>query len=78
METRLFAFIVLITVVMTGIFIWFSSIHNHNNDFTIPFVLSVLFTLSFKILTELPGSPFAHKSWRGEGPGWTSNDCVGN
>ena len=53
MKTRLFAFIVLITVVVTGIFIWFSSYHNHNNDFTIPFVLSVLFALTFTILTEL-------------------------
>ena len=53
MKTRLFAFIVLITVVVTGIFIWFSSIHNHNNDFTVPFILSVLSTLSFSILTEL-------------------------
>ena len=53
MKTRLFAFIVLITVIMTGIFLWFFSDHNQNNDFTIPFVLSVLFTLSFSILTEL-------------------------
>ena len=53
MKTRFFAFIVLITIVVTGIFIWFSFIHNHNNDFTIPFVLSVLFTLLFSILTEL-------------------------
>jgi len=53
MKARLFAFVVLITVVVTGIFIWFSSSHNHNNDFTIPFVLSVLFALAFSILTEL-------------------------
>src|SRR5204862_2260084 len=53
MKKRFFAFIVLITVVVTGIFIWFSSNHNHNNDFTIPFVLSVLFALTFTILTEL-------------------------
>ena len=50
---KIFAFIVLITVVVTGIFIWFSSDHNHNNDSTIPFVLSVSFALAFSILTEL-------------------------
>ena len=53
MKTRLFAFIVLITVIMTGIFLWFSSYHNQSNDFTIPFVLSLLFPLAFSILTEL-------------------------
>lgn len=53
MKTRFFAFIVLITVVVTGIFISFSSYHNHNNDFTIPFVLSVVFALAFSILPEL-------------------------
>ena len=52
MKTRPFPFIVLITLFVTGIFIWFSSIHNHNNDFTIPFFLSVLFVLAFSILTE--------------------------
>ena len=50
---KIFAFIVLITVVVTGIFIWFSSDHNHNNDATIPFVLSASFALAFSILTEL-------------------------
>jgi len=53
MKTRSVAFIVLISVVVTGIFVWFSSNHNHNNDFTIPLVLSVLFALAFSILTEL-------------------------
>ena len=53
MKTRPFAFIVLITAIVTGLFIWFSSNHNHNSDFTIPIVLSILFTLSFSILTEL-------------------------
>ena len=53
MKKRLFIIIALVTVAVTGIFIWFSSIHNHNNDFAIPFVLSVLSTLSFSILTEL-------------------------
>ena len=47
------AFIVLITVVLTGLFIWFSSNHNQNNDFTTPFLLSVLFALGFDIVTEL-------------------------
>ena len=53
MKPRPFAFIVLLTLVVTGIFIWFSSNHNNNNNFTIPFVLSVLFTLTFSILSEL-------------------------
>ena len=53
MKTRPFPFIVLITVVVTGIFIWISSYYNHNIDFTIPFVLSVLFAFAFSILTEL-------------------------
>lgn len=51
--TRQFAFIVLISIVGTGIFIWFTSDHNHNNDFTIPFALAILFALAFSILTEL-------------------------
>jgi hypothetical protein len=34
-------------------FIWFSSNHNRNNDFTIPFVLSVLCVLAFSILSQL-------------------------
>lgn len=54
MKKRPFSFVTLISVVVTGIFIWFSSHHNHNNDFTIPFVLSVILTLAFSILTELP------------------------
>src|SRR5678810_539294 len=53
MKTKLFAFIVLITIVVTGICIWFSSDHNHNNDFTIPFFLTVLFVPVFSILTAL-------------------------
>jgi len=53
MINRLFAFIVFITLVVTGIFIWFSSGHNHNNDFTIPFYLSALSVLVFRILTDL-------------------------
>ena len=53
MKTKLFAFIVLITIVVTGICIWFSSEHNRNNDFTIPFFLTVLFVPVFSILTTL-------------------------
>ena len=54
MKIKSLAFIVLITFVITGLFIWFSSNHNHNNnDFTISFLLSVLFALAFSILTEL-------------------------
>ena len=53
MKTRLFPFIILITFLVTGIFIWFSSYHNHNNDFTIPLLLTVFFALAFSILTEL-------------------------
>jgi len=53
MKIKSFAFIVLITVVLTGLFIWFSSNHNHNDDFIIPFILSVLFALAFHLLTEL-------------------------
>src|SRR5204863_7853491 len=51
MKKRFFAFIVLITVVVTGVFIWFSSDHNHNNDFTIPFILSILFVIVYSIFT---------------------------
>jgi len=53
MRKRPFAFIVVITVVVTGMSIWFSSDHNHNNDFTIPVVISFLFALTISILTEL-------------------------
>ena len=53
MKKRLFIIIALVTVAVTGIFIWFSPNHNHSNDFTIPFVLSVLFALTFSILTQL-------------------------
>ena len=54
MKNRLFVLNVLVTVVITGMFIWFSSNHNvQNKDFTIPFFLSILFALGFGILTEL-------------------------
>jgi len=53
MKKRPLLFIVLITVVVTGIFIWFSSNHNSNGDLTISFVLSGLFALAFSILTGL-------------------------
>jgi len=53
MKTKLFAFIVFITIVATGICIWISTDHSHNNDFTIPFALTVLFVPVFTILTEL-------------------------
>jgi flagellar basal body-associated protein FliL len=53
MKKRLFAFIVLMTIVVTGIFTWFSSSHNHDSDPAIPFALAVLFALTFSILTEL-------------------------
>src|SRR6478609_5021079 len=53
MKTKPFAFIVLITIVVTGVCIWFSSDHNHNNDFTIPFFLTVLFVPAFSILNAL-------------------------
>jgi hypothetical protein len=52
-KKRLFAFIVVMATVVTGIFIWFSSNHNHNNDSTIPVALSVLVALTFSIVTEL-------------------------
>ncbi|HSB92320.1 MAG TPA: hypothetical protein VLC28_04345, partial [Flavitalea sp.] len=47
-----FAGIVFITMVLTGLFTWFSSNHNHNNDLAIPLLLSVLFALAFDILTD--------------------------
>ena len=53
MKKRSFAFIVLISVVVTGTLVWFTSNHNHNNDFAIPLVLSVLLAFAFSILTEL-------------------------
>jgi predicted neutral ceramidase superfamily lipid hydrolase len=53
MKKRLFAFIVQMTIVVTGIFIWFSSNHNRDNDPAIPSALAVLFALTFSILTEL-------------------------
>ena len=52
-KKRLFAFIVVMGTVVTGIFIWFSSNHNHNNDSTIPVAVAVLFALTFSIVTEL-------------------------
>lgn len=51
MKKGSFAFMVLVTVVVTGMFIWFSSNHNHNKDFTIPLVLSILFAVAFSILS---------------------------
>ena len=47
-----FAGIVLITTIVSGLFTWFSSNHNHNNDIAIPLLLSVLFALAFDVLTD--------------------------
>lgn len=53
MKKSLFLVIALVTAIVTGIFIWFSLSHNHNNDFTIPFFLAVFLAFGFSILTQL-------------------------
>jgi len=53
MKKILFLFIVFLTVIVTGIFFWFSAHHNPKNDVTIPLVVAVLFGVTLSILTEL-------------------------
>ncbi|HSB94508.1 MAG TPA: hypothetical protein VLC28_15395 [Flavitalea sp.] len=47
-----FAGIVFITTIVTGLFTWFSSNHNHNNDIAMTLLLSILFALACDMLTN--------------------------
>ena len=52
MKLKLFILLVTIATIVVGMFTWFSSNHEHNNDFTLPFILSMLLALVFSITTR--------------------------
>src|SRR5438045_2642527 len=52
MKQKLFILLVTIATMVIGMFTWFSSNHEHNNDFTLPLILTLLLAFAFSILTR--------------------------
>jgi ammonia channel protein AmtB len=53
MKIKLFISLIIIAAIVVGMFTWFSSNHEHDNDFTLLFSLSILLALLFTITTRL-------------------------
>jgi hypothetical protein len=53
MKPKPFVLLLITATIVVGMFTWFSSNHEHNNDFTLPGILTMLLALVFSIATRL-------------------------